>query len=117
MRMGVGEWAVLLDDRGRKAEIRIALLAVCRHIAAMSQIVLDVPGESLLALHRTPETAGERLLLAAAVKLHEMGELSSGAAARLAGLPRVVFLAKLADFGVDTFRLTEAEVLQEKRLA
>jgi len=82
----------------------------------MSQIVLDVPGESLLALRRTPETVGERLLLAAAVKLHEMGEISSGAAAKLAGVPRVVFLAKLADFGVDTFRLTEAEMLEETRL-
>ena len=83
----------------------------------MSRIILDVPNESLLALRSTPETVGERLLLAAAVKLFEMGELSSGAAARLAGIPRVVFLSKLADFGVDTFRLTEAELLRETRLA
>jgi predicted HTH domain antitoxin len=55
--------------------------------------------------------------LTAAVKLYEMGELSSGAAARLAGIPRVVFLSKLADFGVDTFRLTEVELLRETRLA
>lgn len=82
----------------------------------MSQIVLDVPSEALLALRTTPEGAAARLLLAAAVKLHEMGELSSGAAAGLAGLPRIVFLSKLADFGVDTFRLTEAEMLQETRL-
>ena len=83
----------------------------------MSQIILDVPNETLLALHITPETAPARLLLAAAVKLHEIGELSSGAAAGLAGLPRVVFLSKLADFGVDTFRLTEEEFLRERRLA
>lgn len=83
----------------------------------MSQIVLDVPNEALLALRSTPEAAGARLLLAAAVKLHEMGELSSGAAARLAGVPRVVFLSKLADFGVDTFRLTAEELSREARLA
>jgi len=83
----------------------------------MSQIVLDVPNETLLALRTTPETAAARLLLAAAIKLHEIGELSSGAAASLAGLPRVVFLAKLADFGVETFRLTEEELRREKRLA
>ncbi len=45
--------------------------------------------------------------MAAAVKLFELGQLSSGAAANLAGVPRVVFLAKLADYGVDTFTLTE----------
>jgi len=83
----------------------------------MSQIVLEIPNESLLALRSTPEAAGVRLLLAAAVKLYEMGELSSGAAASLAGLPRVVFLSKLADFGLDTFRLTEEELLRETRLA
>jgi hypothetical protein len=42
--------------------------------------------------------------MAAAVKLFELGQLSSGAAAGLAGIPRVVFLSRLADYGVDTFR-------------
>lgn len=88
-----------------------------RHIDGMSQIVLDVPNESLLALRTTPEAVGVRLLLAAAVKLYEIGELSSGAAASLAGLPRVAFLSRLADFGVDSFRLTEEELLRETRLA
>jgi len=83
----------------------------------MSKIVLEVPNESLLAIRSTPEAAGSKLLLAAAVKLYEMGELSTGAAASLAGLPRVVFLSKLADFGVDTFRLTEEELGQETNLA
>jgi predicted HTH domain antitoxin len=53
----------------------------------------------------------------AAVKLYELGRLSSGAAALLAGVARVVFLSRLADYGVDTFRLTEAELKQETRLA
>ena len=82
----------------------------------MSQIVLEVSNESLLALRSGPEAAGSRLLLAAAVKFYELGELSSGAAAVLAGLPRVVFLARLADFGVETFRLTESDLLRETRL-
>jgi hypothetical protein len=47
----------------------------------------------------------------------KIGDLSSGAAASLAGLPRVAFLSRLADFGVDTFRLTEEELLRETRLA
>ncbi len=83
----------------------------------MSRIVLEVPNESLLALRTRPEDVGSRLLLAAAVKLYETGELSSGAAAALAGTPRVRFLSTLSDFGVDTFKLTEAELLQETSLA
>lgn len=83
----------------------------------MSQIILEVSSESLLALRSRPEAVGSRLLLAAAVKLYELEELSSGAAAELAGLSRVVFLARLADLGVDTFRLTEADLLRETRLA
>lgn len=60
---------------------------------------------------------GWPLRMAAAVKLFEMGQLSSGAAARLAGVPRVVFLSRLADYGVDTFCLTEEQLPGETRLA
>ena len=83
----------------------------------MSEIVLDVSTESLLALKLPLEQAGEALLLAAAVKFFELGRLSSGAAARLAGLPRTVFLSRLADYGVDTFDLTEEQLERETRLA
>jgi predicted HTH domain antitoxin len=50
------------------------------------------------------------------VKLYELGDLSSGAAARLAGIPRTVFLSRLADYGMDTFRLSEADLRREVRL-
>jgi hypothetical protein len=46
-----------------------------------------------------------------------LGRLSSGAAAALAGVPRVVFLGKLPDYGVDTFDLTEEQLAKEARLA
>ena len=83
----------------------------------MSQIVLEIPGESLLALELYSEEAGEALRMVAAVKLYELGRLSSGAAAQLAGVPRAVFLSRLADYGADTFRLTEEELQRETRLA
>lgn len=83
----------------------------------MTQIVLDVSPETLLALKIPLEEAGEALRMAAAVKFYELGRLSSGAAAQLAGVPRVVFLARLADYGVDTFDLTQEQLERETRLA
>jgi predicted HTH domain antitoxin len=69
-----------------------------------------------MVLEVTPERYGLELRLAAAVKLYELGRLSSGAATKLAGIPRVVFLSKLADYGVDTFRLSSNDLSQETPL-
>ena len=83
----------------------------------MCEITLSIPDDTLLALKVRPDQLGAELRLAAAVKLYELGRMSSGAAAKLAGVPRTVFLMKLADYGVDTFKLNEEELQEESRLA
>lgn len=79
----------------------------------MSEITLSIPDESALALKLAPEALAAELRLAAAVKLYEVGRLSSGAAATLAGVPRTLFLTKLADYGVPTFRMTKEELQED----
>ncbi len=86
----------------------------------MRQISLHIPDDALGAFmlpQESQDKIGGELLMLAAAKLYEMGRLSSGAAARLAGVPRTVFLARLAEYGVDTFDVTEEELHGEARLA
>jgi len=64
----------------------------------MTQVTVSLPDKASLALKVAAEELGNELLLAAAVKLYEVGRLSSGAAAELAGIPKPLFLAKLGDY-------------------
>ena len=67
------------------------------------QITLDVPEKVLLA-EKTDEVAFAReLRLLAAIKLYELGRLSSGRAAELAGMPRIEFLLVLGRYKVFPF--------------
>jgi predicted HTH domain antitoxin len=79
----------------------------------MHNITLSVPDETIEALKILPENLSGEMLLVAAIKLYELGRLSSGAAANLAGIPKSVFLSKLADYGVDTFHLSESELAED----
>jgi predicted HTH domain antitoxin len=81
----------------------------------MFDVKLSLPDEALVALKRTPSEMAEEIRLAAAMKLYELGRLSSGAAAAaaLAGVPRVLFLAKLADYGITTFKMSAEELAED----
>ena len=76
-------------------------------------LTIEYGDDVLLALGLSPEQFSEEAKLLVAVKLYELGRLSSGAAARLAGIPKPLFLTKLAGYGVDTFRLSEEELRQD----
>jgi len=78
---------------------------------------MTIPDESLASLAASPDEASAELRMLAAVKLFELKKLSSGAAARLAGISRVEFLDRLGDYGVATFQQTEQELVDETRNA
>ncbi|MDX2031457.1 MAG: UPF0175 family protein [Blastocatellia bacterium] len=79
----------------------------------MHEVTISISSEALVALKLSPEDAAKTVRLAAAVKLYEIGQLSSGAAAALADIPRTLFLSKLGDFGVATFRQTEEDLRED----
>ena len=54
---------------------------------AMQQVMIDIPDETLLALKLVPAGAAQELRLAAAVKLYELGRLSSGGRRTVGGHP------------------------------
>jgi predicted HTH domain antitoxin len=83
----------------------------------MDQVTFSIPDEILLALKATPEVLASRIRLAAAVKLYEMRQLSAGASAQLAGVPKPYFLSRLADYGVTTFDLTDEQLLHDLKNA
>ena len=81
----------------------------------MSQIRIDYPDDLLIALGSTAEQFEHEARFALGAKLYEMGRLSSGKAARLAGMDRVTFLKSLHRVGVAAIDLDEKELEDELR--
>ena len=83
----------------------------------MNQVTLSIADEVLLALKATPEPLASRIRCAAAVKLFELGQLSSGAASQCADVPKPYFLSHLADYGVHTFDLSDEVLIDDRKRA
>ncbi len=64
-------------------------------------------------LNRTPEELARDLRLYAALMMFRLGKLSSGAAAELAGVPRVMFMDLCADYDIPVSQITPEELCQE----
>jgi predicted HTH domain antitoxin len=79
----------------------------------MRELTLHIPDDLDLALNVQPGALPRELLFAAAVKLFELGKISSGKAAELAGIPKPLFLSRLADIGVSASTLGPEDIIEE----
>ena len=79
----------------------------------MSQIIeIELSEDVFLAMQKDPKDLAKEMRLAAAVKWYELGVLSQGKAAEVAGLSRAEFINGLSRFKVSPFQETAEEILE-----
>jgi hypothetical protein len=81
--------------------------------AVEETLTIQVPGEIRQMLNRTPEELARDVRLYSALMLFRLGKLSSGAAADMAGLPRVVFLDLCAEYDIPVTQITGEDLRRE----
>jgi predicted HTH domain antitoxin len=79
----------------------------------MNRLTIEYPPELLWALQQEPEEFESEARMLLAVKLYEAGKLSTGLAARLAGVPRITFLFLLGRYGLSPFGESPEELEED----
>lgn len=77
------------------------------------QLTIRYSDELLLSLKESPEEFEAQARLLLAVKLYELGRITTGRAAELAGLKRVEFLFALGRFGLSPVGVDPEELEQD----
>jgi hypothetical protein len=81
----------------------------------MREVTLYVPDDLDLALNVQPGPLPRELLFAALVKLFDLGKILSGKAAELAGIPKPLYLFRLADIGISASAFRSDDIAEKFR--
>lgn len=81
--------------------------------ASAHEFTLKTPPHFEDAVHLTKPEMEQQVLLMAALKMFELGKISSGKAAELAGMSRVDFLTACGKYKVSIFNYDADELEQE----
>ena len=77
------------------------------------ELTIKYPSGFEYAVHMTKEEMEQHIRLMAALKMFELGKISSGKAAELAGMSRVEFLETCGRYRVSIFNYPPEEAKQE----
>jgi len=83
----------------------------------MTELTLKIPSNVLTLLKMSEADFAREAQVLLAVKLFEMGKLTSGKAAELAGMPRTAFLYTLIRYNVPAIDLQAEEIEHEAEAA
>ena len=76
-------------------------------------LTIRLPNEIRQMLNRTPEEMSRDLRIYTALMLFRLGKLSSGAAAMMAGIPRVMFFDLCTEYDIPVSQITPDELERE----
>ena len=79
----------------------------------MEELKIRYPSGFEHAVHMTKSELEHHIRLMAALKMFELGKVSSGKAAELAGMSRIEFLEACGRYKVSVFNYTPEEVEEE----
>lgn len=82
-------------------------------MAAVEELTIQYPAGFEHAVHLTKPEIEQHIRLMAALKMFELGKISSGKAAELAGMSRVEFLEICGRYRVSIFNYSEEELEAE----
>ena len=74
------------------------------------QLTIPYPDDLLLSLKLTPERFESEARLLLAVKLYEVGRVTTGSAAQIAGFDRVAFIFELDKYGLSPIGVSPDEL-------
>ncbi|MEA5421433.1 UPF0175 family protein [Spirulina sp. CCNP1310] len=79
----------------------------------MMNITIELPESLFSALRKAPTEFVQEMRVAAAAKWYELGEISQGKAAEIAGLSRSEFIHALARYQVSILQYSAEELAEE----